>query len=49
MNKKKHVLIDSELHKKVKARAGAKGKFLQEELNDIIEKELEVEGENFNE
>lgn len=42
----KRVLIESEMHKRLKIRASRKGKAIKEELKDILLKELEGEESN---
>ena len=43
MEKKKSVHLDDLMHKKLKVRASKKGVYIEEELADILKKELEVE------
>ena len=40
-SEKKHLKVDSELHKKLKTRASKKGTYLEDELKEILTKELE--------
>ena len=47
MGNKKNVLIDSELHRKLKAKASLNKRTLQEELNRLIEENVEDLGDVF--
>ncbi len=43
---KKHLRVDPELHRKLKERAKKKGVFIEFEVKEILEKELEVDDTN---
>ena len=45
MGKKKHILMDSECHRKLKAQASLNQRTLQEELNKLIEENVKDLGE----